>query len=43
LGHVWLFELVLGVILIVGAIYYVFAQRNMPETEAIKPAEAVSS
>jgi hypothetical protein len=42
LGHVWLFELVLGVILLVGAIYYAFAQRNMPETQAIKPADAVA-
>jgi hypothetical protein len=38
-----LFELVLGVILILGAVYYAFAQRSMPETQAIKPAEAVAS
>ncbi len=43
LGNVPLFELVLGAILLIGAAYYAFAQRNMPETQAIKPAEAVSS
>jgi urea carboxylase system permease len=43
LGHVPLFELVLGVILLVGVIYYAFAQRNMPETQEIKSAEAVAS
>jgi urea carboxylase system permease len=43
LGHVPLFELVLGVILLVGVIYYAFAQRGMPETQAVKPAEAVAS
>jgi hypothetical protein len=42
LGNVPLFELVLGVILLIGAIYYAFAQRNMPETEPIKPADAVA-
>ena len=43
LGNVPLFELVLGTILLVGAVYYAFGQRNMPETQAIKPAEAVAS
>jgi amino acid transporter len=42
LGNVWLFELTLGVILVIGAIYYAFAQRNMPETVPVKPAEAVA-
>jgi len=35
-----LYELTLGVILLVGAIYYVIAQRNSSETKAIAPAEA---
>jgi hypothetical protein len=30
------------VILVIGAIYYAFAQRTMPETVPVKPAEAVA-
>ncbi len=40
LGNVPIFEATLGVILIVGAIYYLVAQRTAPETAAIAPAEA---
>jgi len=40
LGNIPIFEATLGVILIVGAIYYVFAQRGMPDTKAVAPAEA---
>jgi urea carboxylase system permease len=40
LGNIPIFEATVGVIVIVGAIYYVFAQRGMPETQAVKPAEA---
>jgi amino acid transporter len=35
-----LYELTLGVILLVGVVYYVIAQRNAPDTQAIKPADA---
>ena len=40
LGNIPIFEATLGVILIVGAIYYAFAQRGMPDTKAVAPAEA---
>jgi amino acid transporter len=43
LSNVPLYELTLGVILLVGAIYYVIAQRNTPETKAVLPAEATAS
>ena len=39
IGDIPLFEATLGVILIVGFIYWLIAQRNAPETPAIKPAE----
>jgi len=39
LGGVPLFEATLGVILIVGLIYWLVAQRGAPPTPAIKPAE----
>jgi urea carboxylase system permease len=39
LGDIPLFEATLGVILIVGFIYWLVAQRGAPETPAIKPAE----
>jgi len=42
LGNIPIFEATLGVILIVGIVYYAFAQRGMPDTEAIKPAEATA-
>jgi hypothetical protein len=38
-----LYELTLGVILLVGVIYYVIAQRNAPETKAVLPSEAAAS
>jgi len=38
-----LYELTLGVILLVGVVYYLIAQRNAPETKAIQPAEATAS
>jgi amino acid transporter len=40
IGDIPVFEATLGLILLVGAIYYFIAQRNAPETQAIKPAEA---
>jgi amino acid transporter len=40
LANIPVFEFTLGLILIVGAIYYLIAQRNAPETKAIAPAEA---
>jgi len=40
LGNIPIFEATVGTIVIIGAIYYLFAQRGMPETRAIKPAEA---
>jgi urea carboxylase system permease len=40
IGDIPVFEFTLGVILLVGAVYYVIAQRNAPETRAISPAEA---
>jgi len=42
LGNIPIFEATLGVILIVGAIYYAFAQRGMPDTKAVGPAEATA-
>jgi urea carboxylase system permease len=39
LGDIPLFEATLGVILIVGFVYWLVAQRGAPETPAIKPAE----
>ena len=41
-NNVPIFEATLGVILIVGIIYYVFTYRGMPETQAVKPAEATA-
>ncbi len=40
LGSIPLFEATLGIILIVGFIYWLVAQRNAPATRAIAPAEA---
>ena len=40
IGDLPLYEFTLGLILLVGVIYYVLAQRNAPETPAIKSAEA---
>ncbi|MGH7764401.1 MAG: hypothetical protein ACREOM_08300, partial [Candidatus Dormibacteraceae bacterium] len=40
LAGIPVYEFTLGLILLVGVIYYVLAQRNAPETKAILPAEA---
>jgi urea carboxylase system permease len=40
LANVPVFEFTLGLILLVGVIYYLIAQRNAPETKTIAPAEA---
>jgi hypothetical protein len=40
IGDIPIFEFTLGVIILVGAVYYFLAQRNAPETKAIAPAEA---
>jgi amino acid transporter len=42
LGNIPVFEATLGLILLVGAIYFLIAQRNSPETQAIKPTEATA-
>jgi amino acid transporter len=39
-GNIPVFEFTLGLILLVGVIYYVVAQRNAPDTPAIAPAAA---
>jgi urea carboxylase system permease len=40
LANVPLYELTLGVILLVGVVYYLVAQRNAPDTAPVQPAEA---
>jgi urea carboxylase system permease len=40
ISNIPIFEFTVGVIVVVGAIYYLFAQRQMPETASIAPAEA---
>ena len=40
LSNIPIFEATVGVIVIIGAIYYAIAGRSMPETQSIKPAEA---
>ncbi|HEX7263982.1 MAG TPA: amino acid permease [Candidatus Dormibacteraeota bacterium] len=40
LADVPLYELTLGVILLVGVVYFLVAQRNAPDTAPIQPAEA---
>jgi len=42
-GGIPIYEFTLGLILVVGVIYYVIAQRNAPETKAVLPAEAAAS
>ncbi len=42
LGNIPVFEATVGLILIIGAVYYAFAQRGMPETQAIAPAQATA-
>jgi amino acid transporter len=39
-GHIPLFEFTLGLILLVGLIYWALAQRNAPSRSTIAPAEA---
>ena len=39
LGNIPIFEATVGVIVIIGAIYYAFAQNRMPDTTKIAPAE----
>jgi hypothetical protein len=43
LGDIPLFEATLGVILIVGFIYWLVAQRNAPATKAIAPAGSTAA
>ncbi len=38
IGGIPIYEFTLGLILLVGVIYYVIAQRNAPETKAVLPA-----
>ena len=40
IGSIPVFEFTLGLILLVGVIYYVIAQRNAPETPAIQAAQS---
>ncbi len=40
LGNIPIFEATVGLIIIIGAVYYLFAQRSMPETNMVAPAEA---
>jgi amino acid transporter len=42
IGGLPIYETTLAIILIVGAIYYFIAQRNAPETQAVKPADATA-
>jgi amino acid transporter len=42
IGNIPLYEFTLGIILVVGLIYWALAQRSAPETPAIKPAEATA-
>ena len=40
LGNIPIFEATVGLIVIIGAIYYVFAQSRMPDTKGVAPAQA---
>jgi urea carboxylase system permease len=40
IGNIPIFQATVGVILIIGLIYYLIAQRNAPDTKAVAPAEA---
>jgi urea carboxylase system permease len=40
IANIPVYEFTLGLILIVGAIYFLIAQRNAPATKAVAPAEA---
>jgi amino acid transporter len=41
-GHIPLFEFTLGLILVVGLVYWAIAQRNAPSKSTIAPAEATA-
>ena len=41
-GNIPVFEFTLGLILLVGLVYYLVAQRNAPETPAIQPAQSTA-
>ncbi len=40
LSNIPIFEATVAIILVIGAVYYLFAQRQMPETNAVQPVEA---
>ncbi|TME52432.1 MAG: hypothetical protein E6I53_06480 [Chloroflexi bacterium] len=40
LGSIPIFEFTLGIILLVGVVYWAFAQRKAPDTSTMAPAEA---
>jgi amino acid transporter len=40
LGNIPIYEFTLGIILVVGLVYWALAQRRAPDTAAIQPAEA---
>ena len=42
IGDIPVFEFTLGLILLVGAVYYFIAQRNAADTPAIQPAQSVA-
>jgi urea carboxylase system permease len=42
IGDIPVFEFTLGLILLVGAIYYLIAQRNATDTPAIQPAQSTA-
>jgi urea carboxylase system permease len=42
IGDIPVFEFTLGLILLVGAVYYLIAQRNAADTPAIQPAQSVA-
>jgi len=42
LGNIPIFEATVGVILIIGLVYYLVAQRGMPDTQAVAPAQAIA-
>ena len=42
LGNIPIYEATLAIIVVVGAIYYLIAQRNAPKTQAVMAAEATA-
>jgi len=42
LGNIPIYEATLAIIIVVGAIYYLIAQRNAPKTQVVRPAEATA-